>query len=139
MDLSTLDTADLANQGAVMHVHSPLGPVWVEDADGKPTDVPVTITLLGDDSDIITRFDRASVNQNLRGGQVLTAEISEAKAINRAARATIGWSGINLDGEELSFSEENAKKLYKRFRWLRQGVQQFISDRANFLKASPES
>lgn len=139
MDLSTLDTANLANHGAVMHVHSPLGPVWVEDANGKPTDVAVTITLLGDDSDIITRFDRASVNQNLRGGQMLTAEISEAKAIGRAARATVAWSGIKLDGQELPFSEENAKNLYKRFRWLRQGVQQFISDRANFLTASPKA
>ncbi|RZJ47422.1 MAG: hypothetical protein EON87_00885 [Brevundimonas sp.] len=138
MDLASLDTADLANQGMVMQVHSPLGPVWVEDENGDPTDVPVTITLLGDDSDLMQKFDRASVNQSFRAGQVLTAEISEAKAINRAARATVGWSGVTLDGEALTFSEENAKRLYKRFRWLRAGVQQFVSDRANFLNASPK-
>lgn len=140
MDFAKLDTVEASNEGAVMHVHGPDGqPVYQEDAEGQPTDRPVTITLLGDDSDILVKFDRASVNANLRGTQPLTAEISEAKSINRLARATVGWSGIDLDGEPLPFSEENAKKLYKRFRWLRQQAFMFLSDRANFMKASPES
>lgn len=140
MDFSKLDTAEIANEGAVMHVHGPDGrPVYQEDAEGKPTEEPVTISLLGDDSDVLVKFDRASVNANLRGGQTITAEIAEAKSVNRLARATVGWSGVDLDGESLPFTEENAKKLYKRFRWLRQQAIQFISDRANFMKASPES
>ncbi|SFS42233.1 hypothetical protein [Brevundimonas viscosa] len=134
MDLASLDTADVANEGVAMPVHGPDGqPVLQEDG------AAVTITLLGDDSDELVKFDRQLVNRSLRGGQPITAELAEAKEISRLARATVGWSGIVLDGEVLKFSEENAKKLYKRLRWLRQQVRVFVADRANFMKASPES
>lgn len=134
MDLAALDTSEVANEGVPMPVHGPDGqPVLQEDGS------PVTITLLGDDSDELVKFDRQLVNRNLRGGQQITAELAEAKEINRLARATVGWDGVVLDGEVLNFSEENAKKLYKRFRWLRQQVRVFVSERVNFMKASPES
>lgn len=133
MDFANLDTADLANEGAVMPVHGPDGqPVTNEGA-------PVTLTLLGDDSDVLTKFDRITTNQHLRGGQTITAELAEAKQIGRLARACVGWSGVILDGQPLPHSEENAKLLFKRFRWLRQQAALFISDRANFLKASPQA
>lgn len=133
MDFANLDTADLANEGAVMPVHGP---------DGQPVtndDAPVTLTLLGDDSDALVKFDRITTNAHLRGSQTITAELAEAKQINRLARACVGWSGVILDGAPLQHSEENARILFKRFRWLRQQAAMFISDRANFLKASPQS
>lgn len=136
MDLAELDTADLASQGMVMHVHSAAGPVFVTGEDGKLTDEPVTITLLGDDSDVMVQFDRDTFDQGMKGSAPVTAAAIEAKAINRIAKATVGWSGIVLDGEKVPYSEANAKMLYRRLRWLRFGAQQFVSDRANFMKAS---
>ena len=134
MDFAHLDTADLANEGAVMPVHGPDGQPVLQD-DGSP----VTLTLLGDDSDLLVKFDRITTNAHLRGSQTITAELAEAKQINRLARACVGWAGVILDGEPLKHSEDNAKALFKRFRWLRQQAAMFISDRANFLKASPQT
>lgn len=139
MDLSTLDTADLANQGAPMPVHGPDGAPLYQD-DGE---TPVTITLLGEDSDVLTRFDKQVTNQHLRGmqtgQQTVTAEIAEAKHINRLARAVVSWSGIVVDGKPLECTEDNAKALFRRFRWLRSQATTFIADRAHFMKASPTS
>lgn len=134
MDFANLDTADLANEGAVMPVHGPDGQPVLQD-DGKA----VTLTLLGDDSDALVKFDRITANAHLRGSQTITAELAEAKQIGRLARACVSWDGVVLDGEELKHSEDNAKVLFKRFRWLRQQAAMFVSDRANFLKASPQS
>lgn len=136
MDLSALDTSDLANQGVPMHLRGPNGAPLFDDA-GQP----ITISLLGDDSDALTKLDRVTTNQHLRGSITVTAELAEAAHLNRLARATVGWSGIKVDGAALEFSEEAARKLYadKRFKWIRQQAAVFIGDRANFLRASPES
>lgn len=134
MDFADLDTAGIANEGALMPVHGPSGQPVIQD-DGEP----VTLCLLGDDSDALVKFDRVTTNQHLRGSQTITAELAEAKQINRLARACVGWTGVVLDGKPLEHSEENAKVLFKRFRWLRQQAAMFISDRANFLKASPQT
>lgn len=134
MDLSTIDTAEMANAGAPMHLHGPNGaPLFTDEGD------PITITLLGDDSDALTKLDRQTTNQHLRGGNTVTAELAEAKHLNRLARATVAWSGITVDGKALDFSEEAARELYRRFKWIRGQAAVFISDRANFLRASPES
>jgi hypothetical protein len=134
MDFANLDTAELANEGAVMPVHGPDGQPVLQD-DGSP----VTLTLLGDDSDLLTKFDRITTNAHLRGSQTVTAELGETKQISRLARACVAWSGIVLEGKPLDHSEENAKALFRRFRWLRQQAVIFISDRANFLKASAQT
>lgn len=141
MDFADLDTRAPSNEGAAMHVHGPDGkPAYEKGEDGKPDETrPVTLQMLGDDSDALTLFDRITTNEHLRGGKPITAELAEAKQINRLARACVGWSGVVVDGEAVKHSEEAAKALFKRFRWLRQQAAMFISDRANFLKASPQT
>lgn len=138
MDLSTLDTAELANQGALLELRDPAGnPVLQEDRS------PVTLTVLGEDSDIVTQVNNRNANQFLRGtsagGQAVTAEMSRTNEINKFATATVGWSGIVVDGEEVAFSPDAAKALYRRFPWIRDQVRAFIGDRANFTKASRKS
>lgn len=135
MDLSTLDTAELANQGALLELRDPAGnPVLQEDGS------PVTLTLLGEDSDVVTHVNNRNANQFLRGtsagGQAVTAEMSKTNEINKFAAATVGWSGIVVDGEAIQFSADAAKELYRRFPWIRDQVRTFIGDRANFTKAS---
>lgn len=138
MDLSTLDTAELANQGALLELRDPAGNPAVND-DGSP----VTITLLGEDSDVVTQISNRNANQFLRGasagGQAVTAEMSRTNEINKFAKATVAWHGVGLDGEDLKCTEENAKALYRRFPWIRDQVRTFIGDRANFTKASRKS
>ncbi|QPB10617.1 hypothetical protein [Bacteriophage sp. 438212] len=138
MDLSTLDTSELANQGALLELRDPAGnPVLQEDGS------PVTLILLGEDSDVVTQINNRNANQFLRGtsgsGQSVTAEMSRTNEINKFAAATVAWSGIVVDGEEVPFSTDAAKGLYRRFPWIRDQVRAFIGDRANFTKASRKS
>lgn len=135
MDLSALDTSELANQGALLELRDPAGNPVLQD-DGAP----VTLTLLGEDSDVVTQINNRNANQFLRGasagGQSVTAEMSRTNEINKFAAATVGWSGIVVDGEIVKFSADAAKGLYRRFPWIRDQVRTFIGDRANFTKAS---
>lgn len=46
---------------------------------------------------------------------------------------------VKLDGEPLPYSEENASKLYQRFRFILQQVQLKADTRAAFLNGSPDA
>jgi hypothetical protein len=133
MDLSNLDTADLANQGAVMELRGPNGaPVLQDD------ETPVSLSLLGADSNALVRLSNAQTNAYLKQGQLkVTAEGAKANELDYLAKATAGWSGIKVDGKDLDCTEENAKALYRRFPWIADQARAFIADRAHFMKASP--
>lgn len=135
MDLSTLDTADIANEGAVMELRGPNGaPVLQEDG------APVSITLLGADSNALVRVSNAQTNAYLKQGQVkVTAEGARANELDYLAKATVAWSGVKVDGRDLDCTEENAKALYRRFPWIADQARAFITDRAHFMKASPSN
>ncbi len=139
MDLSTLDTSDMANAGAVLHLNGPTGQPLFED-DGV---TPVTITLLGEDSDVVVKANAEAANRFLRSAmgssQQITAEASRANELKKFAAATVAWSGIVIDGEAPACNAASATALYRRFPWIADQVRVFISDRANFLKASPKT
>jgi hypothetical protein len=52
---------------------------------------------------------------------------------------TVPDVAIKLDGAPLPFSEENAAKLYQRFRFIYQQVQTKADTRAAFLTSSPSA
>uniref|UniRef100_A0A6H1ZDH5 Tail protein n=1 Tax=viral metagenome TaxID=1070528 RepID=A0A6H1ZDH5_9ZZZZ len=137
MDLSALDTSDMANAGAVLHLNGPTGQPLFED-DGE---TPVTITLLGEDSDVVAKANNEAANRFLRSAmgatQQITAEVSKANEIKKFAAATVAWSGIVVDGQSVPCNAANAAVLYRRFSWIADQIRLFISDRANFLKPSP--
>ena len=136
MDLSTLDTADLANQGAVLELRAPNGSPVLQD-DGK---TPVSLTLLGADSDVLTRLSNAQTNAYLKQGQLkVTAESAKANDLAYLAAATVDWSGVEVEGASLECTPENVRALYVRFAWIADQARAFIADRANFLKASPRA
>lgn len=138
MDLSNLDTATLANEGAVLHLIGPTGQPLFQD-DGE---TPVTLTLLGEDSDVVIKANNEAANRFLRslggGAQTVTAEVSKANEIKKFAAATVAWAGIEVDKKVLDCNAANAAAVYRRFPWIADQVRHFIADRANFLKASPK-
>ena len=136
MDLSTLDTADLANQGAPLELRGPDGSPLLQD-DGKP----ITITLLGADSDALTVIATRQTNRYLKNqGQMrVTAELARANELEYLARATVAWDGIKIAGEAPDCTEAEARALYTRFPWITAQARAFIDDRANFMKASPKA
>lgn len=134
MDLSTLDTRDVANTGAVMEVENPATGEKLLTEAGEP----ITITLLGIDSDKLKKRQNELTNEVMKKGfrpKATTAEKIEADRLATLCLATVAWSNIEFGGKKLDCTPENARSLYKALPWLRDQADAFIADRANFLKA----
>lgn len=52
------------------------------------------------------------------------------------ARMTAGWSGLAENGQELPYSEDNARRVYDdwKLKFIRDQVVQFISRQGNFIQ-----
>ena len=127
-DLSKLDTSGAAETGAVLEVLHPT----------ENTPLGIKITLAGADSDVYRKMVNKSVNkrlQRIKPGQTIpfTAEEQEESGLNLLAVCTLSWEGVVVEGEALPCTKENAKMVYQRFPWIKEQVDQFIGDRANFL------
>lgn len=125
--LAQFDTSG-ANAGAKMEIRDPNG-VPMFKADGSP----LTITLLGRDSDAFIKAENQQTNRRLSQGTrvKLTAEALRADSIAVLARCTTAW---DLD-EPCSY--ETAVALYTKFPAIREQADEFLTDRSNFTKASP--
>lgn len=148
MSLTSLNTASTANAGVVMPVLHPTDrvPLFYGEGDNRK---PVTITLLGRDSEQFIRAERASrkqVREALVRRQPYSPADEDRAADQALAACTVAWDGIPagwLDGSTdetpVEHSAASALKLYGNsgVRWLRDQVDEFIGERANFLKVSP--
>lgn len=144
MNLASLNFAEAANEGRPMPLLHPTERTVLLDADKKP----VTINLLGRDSDVFVAAENAARNkamEQLTGGAKYSAAASDEEMADILAKATTGWSGVpqgwvdgTNDGSPAKFSVAAAKKLYlnRGMRWLRDQADKFVGDRANFLQAS---
>ena len=126
IDLSTLDVSVNANKGAVLSLKHPT----------KNTELGITITLVGEDSGLHRRAVANIANRRAKNGFRKNATLEEIQADNISvlASCTIGWNDIQVDGEDWSCSYDKAVALYTRFAWIREQVEQFIADRANYLQ-----
>ena len=128
-DFSSRDVAAKAEEGAELEV---LDPVTSEA-------VGVYITLAGADSSV---HRKASVNiskRRLNGrkgfrNRGFDPEKMEAENIEVLAACTLSWKGVIVDGAPLPCSRDNAIKMFTRFPWLREQVEQFIGDRSEYLQ-----
>lgn len=129
--LAQFDTVSSANSGAKLELTDANGAAVLK-ADGTP----VTITLLGKDSDVWVKAENAARNRRLAQGprMKLTAEALESEAISALAKVTTAW-----DFDDKPCTYENAVALYTRYPLIREQVDLFVGDRANFTKASPTS
>jgi hypothetical protein len=139
LDLSTLDTVKASEDGVPLEVRHPITGAVLANGSGGP----VMLILAGADSDKAKRADRATVNRRLkmtgRRSMTMTAEELDADALEILAACTLGWSGFELDGQELECNPQNAKRLYAQFPWLREQAEAFRQDRSNFLRVSSAS
>lgn len=148
MGLTSLQTAASSNEGrklAVLHPEDKV-PLFAGEGEGK---VPVTITLQGRDSDTYIRAERSNrelaFDQMTRKGKFKAAEQDHRNDALLAA-CTTTWTGIPkgwIDGTDdetpVEFSRESALALYANpgVKWLREQVDEFVGERANFLPSSP--
>lgn len=131
IDLSSFDTVSAANAGATMELLHPATKTPLRQENGEP----ITITVAGMDSDVFRKAQRGATNRRLaqRGKVKLNAEELEAESIETLAACTLGWSGIVVAGQPLPFDRANAVKLYTTLPWVREQLDEFVADRANYL------
>jgi len=129
MDLSSLET----QAGSTMTVMHPVEDIPLLGGDGDP----VTFSLLGIDSEEYRASQRGITNKRLsrKNKFKITAEQLELETIEVLVACTVNWSdNFEVDGSAYPFSKDNAKALYERFPWVREQVDDFIGERANFLR-----
>jgi hypothetical protein len=135
MDLKSLDTVSSSDEGAWLTLlHPKTNAPLVDEKTGKEAQ----IRLAGSDSEIYRSAQRKAQNKRLslprgRRNQNLTAEELEAEALDILSLCTLEFQGIILEGEALVCTQQTAKNLYTRFPWIREQVDVFIADRANYL------
>jgi len=129
-DLQLLDSVALANEGEKLVL---LHPATEEELD-------ITITLMGSDSDeyrntIKKRFEQAQRQQaKSKKNNEIDLDEAEDKSRDLLAKMTLSWENVEEAGKKVACTFESAKALYKKYPWIREQVEKFISDRTNFIK-----
>lgn len=142
MSLKELNLAPVANAGALLTLQHPGDGTELKGADGKP----ITISLLGKDSDTFTKADNILSNTRVeaakRQAKFSAAQFKEQNC-GLYAYAVTGWSGIPkcwIEGGEdeapATFTFEAAKMLFLNQGWVFEQAKDFVDNRANFLKAA---
>jgi hypothetical protein len=132
MDLSKINISQSAELGASMSLEHPVTGDALVDESGKP----ITIELMGMDSPEYRNKQREI--QSRRMSKLMKGKgspmLSDAEACELLASATKGWAGIVEEGKTVKFSTKAAFDLYMSHFWIREQVDVFIADRANFFK-----
>lgn len=131
MDLAKLNVKASAEQGATLHLRDPFTGEELFNDDKSP----MTISLLGKDSEPYRRITRANANKSLNKGRVkLTVEKFEQDGVDLLAAVTTGWH-IQFGQTMLEFSTAKAKELYSdpEYKWVQEQVDEFVAERSNFL------
>jgi hypothetical protein len=142
MDLKLLDSVTGANAGFEGELLHPV----------NNSQLRIFITVLGRDSE---DYQRKLSEQNRKRlarqkpGKFVPFSNEELNTMTIELLATItkGWrdegenlpSSIKIGGETLSCTYANAVRLYTEYPWALEQVDNWVSDRANFLKTSSAS
>ena len=126
-DLTKLDTAKVAEEGAELRVAHPT----------TGEDLGITITLIGTDSKTFRDISKSRATASLKKKtREIDLDQNESDAVDLLAKCTKGWSGITENGKEVVFSYENAVQIYTKYLWLREQIDRFMADRSNFLPSA---
>lgn len=137
MDLAKLDTSRLSDEGVKMQLlHPTTGkPLY---ADEKTEKKPMTITVLGADGERFNELRREIIDERIakiQDQRKPDMRSVEDAAIEHLVSITVGFDNLIVDGKPLDYSKANARKLYAQ-KWIREQVERFANNRANFLPAT---
>lgn len=110
--------------------------VPIKSMDGK-TDLGFSIRVAGPDSEIATAAQEAMADELIEQENLTRVQAREAadRGLRYLAKITLGWEPkVVMDGQELAFSEENALKLYRRFKFIKEQVDRAAGQRSRFLR-----
>lgn len=137
--LSIFDTETASNKGATLTL---LKPDTKEPALFK--DKPITIRLLGPDSDVYTKHIQAKSKEARRNAAKgkkesdLDFEKIKREASELYANMVLSWDNMPTeDGKStLDFSKDAAMAIFMKYKDIRIQVGNFIGEQENFIEAS---
>lgn len=137
MNLNQYKLAERAEVGADVAIVDPYSNEPLKQDDGSA----VVIRVLGKDSAAFRKKEheltaRSSNRYIRRKGKDVTADdldVAERDKSELLAAITTGWSGIDLGNGPVEFSQNAARDLYNEHTWIRDQVDIFVGDRANFF------
>lgn len=138
MDLKNFDTAASANKPASLQLRNPsTDEPLMYTPQGSPTEKPVTISLYGKDSKVYTEKQKllagAQIKQSMNRRNRMSVDQMLAGGLDLLVAATAGWDGIIENNTPVVFSPDEARRIYTTYPWIKEQVDEFISDRGNFL------
>lgn len=129
-------TIDLASFNSFIEAQNGRDCTIINPKTGEPMTMKVTVS--GRDS---PRF-RAAVRWTSRrqlaraaAGEADNDQIDAEDTAEYIARLCSGWSGFLVDGKELEFSIENAKKVFLAYPFIQTQVDLFAGNNRNFMDA----
>ncbi|MEP7340429.1 MAG: hypothetical protein ABI977_22045 [Acidobacteriota bacterium] len=142
MDLGKFKLAATSDEGRWLHLRDPFENqlLFADGPDGKPDEnKPMRICLYGKDSKAFKRAERDLLTKSLSKAQGrnkadVTAESAIAQGIGILIAATKTWENLIVDGVEVPFSENQCAAIYsaRDWGWLKEQVDDFVGNRANF-------
>ncbi|HEY6965904.1 MAG TPA: hypothetical protein VI229_00420 [Burkholderiales bacterium] len=148
--LDALDTRTLSERGVDMQVRNigtnePLSvtPPALGDAEEKP--VPVSIRLLGPDSDKYLQLQRAVSAARMQRAQDASRasgaldpaqemRVIDEEEIDTLSAVTVAWTGVfDAEWKAIPCNAENAAALYRAYPVIRDQAYRFMQMRSNFL------
>lgn len=138
-DLNDIDTKKLSEAGVALQIKRLDGTPLVNAAGES-----VTITLLGPDSAKYRALTRESIKKRLDRRVTGASDVTmddldqiERETIEILVVCTVGWTGVRTpEGETIACTQDNARRLYENYPVVREQVDAFVGNRANFLQAS---
>ena len=131
-DLNSLKPV-MADDGAVLNIVHPETEEVIEG---------MTVTLLGQYSKVYRKLQmskqQAALNRISKGKKAVDfdAEKLAEDSIDDLVKLTTAWSGFTLDGKDLECTPENVRTVYADWSWIKEQVQEFVGNRANFFRAN---
>lgn len=121
-----------------LHLTKPVAPfdlLYTEDG------APIGLMIADPESATMKAFDHAITNSRIMQGRkgamaAVDATLLEEQAKQRIACSIVGFVNVTVDGNVLDWSPAAARTLIDRFPWIRQQVDEFLGNSANFIKIS---
>lgn len=133
-DLSDFDTVAGSNEGAGVDILNP--------QTGELFEPSIVIWIYGVDSTLFQKAQQIATNKRLkglgrkRGNITFTAEDLEEEGLNALAKCVFKWENIEWEGKTLECTFKNIRMVLERLPWMREQLDVFMTDRANFLQSS---
>ena len=98
----------------------------------------ITIKVISPDSEkyrkLSNRTRNRSINAVKKGKNSLTAEMMDENAMELLVGSVLSWEGVTWAGQVMECNEVNVRSVFTKFPWIKEQVDEFLGDRANFIK-----